>query len=353
MTKRAAAVAASWAVLLLAAAPAAGHGLPAPRSIDTRVLADEDGQLAFAGCVEGVGCQFDGLDLLALDMREAANATGRPMVVFRITFQTEMDSFDGTTLTLSFKAGGKDQSVVFTMGANATGDAARIDGPFDVGDGHPKGIDAWFDAATLGVAVGDAITDIRLRSSAGAQGADDIVPGTWQVAGNAVPFIPDEPDVPEAPPAGTYTLAGPALLANATVAGGILLHGAPASTKVTVRSLVADLPQFATLRLESTGANATLDATGLNLADAAPREATVTVRSATPGATLAIVATTDLGGYQRVPVPLEVHAVQANTTTPQGSLDPAQSGAPAPAPVLGAAPVLLVLALAAARRREA
>ncbi|MEA3191559.1 MAG: hypothetical protein QOD77_2141 [Thermoplasmata archaeon] len=362
MTKPAVRLAACAMLAALLAAPAVqAHGAPVPRTIDTRVLADDDGALGFGGCVPEVGCQADGIDLLALDVREAADALGRPMIAFRVIFQTELDSLAGTSFTLSFTAGGQAKTATVTLAdGNATSpDAVRVEGPVPVGDQHPQAVDVWFHSQPLGIAPGgstptlgtqpgDAITEIRVTSQAGADGANDAMPGTWTTRGQAVPFLPEdpEPSVPEPAPAGNYTVAGPARLLNATAPSPVLVHHGNATAKVTLRSTV-DLPQFASLRLDAAGANATLDAAVLNLPDLTARDVTVTIQSAAPGATLALLVSTDLGGFERIPIPLMVEEERHEHTDPT-----AQGSETEPAPALAPGVTLAVLALAALARRR-
>src|SRR5262245_13206190 len=114
---------------------AAAHGAPPVRDLDTRVLLDDDGPLGFGACVEGVcpGPTGQGLDLLALDVREASLLDGAPALVFRFVLQTEGD-LAGKSLQLSLAAAGasKDFALTTTDGTAWTSTAfERVDPAVD------------------------------------------------------------------------------------------------------------------------------------------------------------------------------------------------------------------------------
>ena len=331
---------------------ASAHGAPAPRELDTRVLADDDGALGYGGCTEA-GCNPatppQGLDLLALDVREAWLGDA-PALVARIVFQTEQPQQAGRGLVLSLVASGQTSTVTLASPDGATyasTQAARIDGPHDVGDGHPKALDAWIPLSALGVAPGAELTGIQVVSTQDGE-PDDVMPGGWYSNGQEVPHLPHDADPGEAlagQPTGTYTVKGPAPLADLAPPTGLLDLAQGANHTLTLRNALAGLPQFAWLRLEpepgvqaslvGAGDNGTL---GIALDPAATRQATLAVGAGSASGLVRIVATTDLGGRAEATVDVVAPppAVPANATSS------------APAKDASAATALPALAVAAA-----
>ncbi|MFA5943902.1 MAG: hypothetical protein WC876_05495 [Candidatus Thermoplasmatota archaeon] len=344
-------------VLLLTLPGAQAHGAPPLRDVDTRVLVDDDGLLAYGGCVEDQ-CQpaapAEGLDLLALDLREAAFPDGGAAIVFRVIVQSEA-SAPAARLVIRFTAGGSEHVVEAATAdglayTSATFD--RIDGPFDVGDGHPKAIDGWLRHATLGVAAGDVLTGIRVESRRG-ETPDDAMPGGWYQDGVEVPRLPADPaDVAQTPTAGEYTLKGAAsLIAFSAEPAAPDLSKGPATVRLRLANVVG-LPQFADLALDaSAGVNARLGNAGVSLDPSGSRDIDLVVSNNTASGVVRVTLVSDLGAYESVNVTVQAPAIP----TPSPSTGPASSTTapgkdtpPMPTPLVVAS--LLAVALLLRRR---
>lgn len=360
MTK-ALAVVALLALLVATLPGASAHGAPPVRPIDTRVVADDDGPLGFGGCLAGTCAAPTGAaaDLLALDVREASFPDGSPALVFRFVLQSE-EPPAGAALAMTFTAQGtaKTLSAATADGlAWTSADFDRVDGPFPVGDGHPKAVDAWVRADRLGVAPGDVLADIAVSSSR--DGAtDDVMPGGWFAQGIevAAPAVPGtEADLP------MYTVQGPAALLKleAAPAAGLL---APASATLLLTNAVA-FPQFVDIALVlPAGTTARLGQSAVNVDANGSREVQLTVTSALGNGTVRIVAVSDLGAYAVLDVPVSAPPTPANATATghhdhhedahgDTEEDDGSKDTPGPAaPLLAAALVVVALAL---RRRLA
>lgn len=335
---------------------ASAHGAPPVREVDTRVLLDDDGLVGYGGCVDGT-CQpaapSGGLDLLALDVREATLGDGSPAVVFRLIVQSEAP-VPGASLVLHVDApaGGADFRADSADGLAFTSTFDRLDGPVDVGDGHPKALDGWVRYSTLGAKPGDKLSGLAVSSFRGAD-PDDAMPGGWFMDGQEVPAVPDEPDPSAATQGsepGAYTLAGPASLVALTAdpASVDLSHG-PVKVTLSLANRVT-LEQFANLTLSSpSGVEAGLASAQALLQPSGSRTVELTVGNATADGALSLVAYTDLGGRATLQVP--VKAAPMNHTLDNSTQ---ATTAPASKPSPGAG-VLLAPAVAAAallRRRR-
>lgn len=348
--RAAALLAAAFAALALVPA-ASGHGAPPVRDVDARVLLDDDGLVGYGGCLDG-NCPAgaEGLDVLALDVREAW-LEGEPAVVFRILVQWEAPAA-GASLVLHVEApgGAKDARIDTADGlAFQSSQFDRLDGPADVGDGHPKALDGWLRYAALGVKAGDALSGLSVSSLRG-DAADDVMPGGWFRDGVEVPAVPDEPD-PSAVTAedepGSYTLSGPAILVTMSANGTAdLSHGPAKASLVLVNPLT--LPQFANLTFSvPAGVNASLSPRQVLLQPSATRTVELTVSNATLDSVIDVEATTDLGGRATAGLPVKapfpvLAAANNSTTTDHG---PGSKSSPGLGllllPVLAAAAVLL------------
>jgi opacity protein-like surface antigen len=338
-------LAAVLALAVLCALPAAAaHGAPPVRGIDVRVLLDQDGTLGYGG---------GGLDVLALDVREASFPDGAPAVVFRLVMQSEAPPA-GQSLALTFTAGGKSHTL--TAGTDdgavfASPDFDRVDGPFDVGDGHPKAIDGWMRAATLGVKPGDKLTGFSVGSLDGDGAMDDVMPGGWFMQGQEIPPV-EVPGVEEEAEgaAGDYMLHGPAelLKLEATPAQ------ADAPANVTLRLTdQSSLPQFVGLTLVApAGIKARLEQSAVSLDGNGARVVDVVVSSATSDGVVQVIATSDLGAYSVLQLVVGASsAPTTNVTADADAADPADhdgASKDSPTPIL-ALPAL-ALALLVLRR---
>lgn len=302
MTKTAVAVATAC-FLLLATPTAMAHGAAEPREIDTRILADDDGLSGYGICFEGQcvpGSSPQGWDIVVLEGREAALATGEPVLILRTVVQAA-DVQDGRGIDITFKAGGKDHTFGFVAaGAGVTTTTFdAIEGPMDAFDGYPKAVDGYILYSTLGVKAGDAITDIRVTSTYEAEPAD-IAPGTWFLMGEEVPASAAEH------PAGEYTLKGPASLVNVT-ADKLEADAsrAPANVTFQVANALSATAQFATLNLTvPAGITASLDQAGLNLEPGSKRTVTLSIANASASGTVFLTVTSDTGAYERLEIPV-------------------------------------------------
>jgi hypothetical protein len=342
------------ALALLLAPAALAHGAPPVRAIDVRLLLDDDGAVGYGGCSQGQ-CQPavppSGLDVLALDAREAWLDDGSPALVLRVSVQSE-EPQPGASLVVHMTSGGKAHDVTLTTadGLNYTGQGTdRLDGPLDVGDGHPKALDLWLRQSTLGAKPGDAVSGLSVDSFLGTTHTDTM-PGGWFEGGAPVPFVPSDPSKAgdTAGPA-SYTLRGPADLVLASAAASADLAHGPATVQVRLRNNTT-FPQFATLHLAApAGIAARLSPSSVLLDPGAERSVDLRVSNATAPGAVTLLATTDLGG--RATLSVAVHpapAMPANMTHSSTSASaPAHKSSPAPAAVLP----LLASAATAARRR--
>jgi hypothetical protein len=329
------------ALLALSAPPASAHGAAAAREIDTRVLLDHDGALGYGGCLDGsclpgTGLDSGALDLLALDVRELRDANGTALLAFRTTAQSEAAQVAGRSIAISFTLGGQAKALTL-QGDGLAYTSADVDQAFvskdPIGDGHAKAVEAWVSLARLGAKPGDTLTNIQVASGVGTT-KGDIVPGTWFPANEqdqAVPFVPDgAPSGPgdlAAPAAGTYTVAGPARLVELSVdnAKPDTSH-APAKVVVTLHNPLKQLPQFVTLHAAGPGLAVGSDAMAVNLDAGTSKAIALTVTG--PASTLNLTATSDLGGYASLLLPV---ANQHATAPPPGP-GSASGASSAPAP---------------------
>ena len=357
-------LAAFLAGLLLVALPAAtGHGAPEARELDTRVLLDDDGGLGYGGCVEvcNPGAPPEGIDVLALDVREAWLGDA-PALVFRLLHQYEA-VHDGRGFSLTLTAAGREHSFTAASddAANYTSTFARLDGPFDVGDGHPKALDAWVPASALNVSAGDAITAITLSSTHHGE-PDDIMPGTWFSNGLEVPHLPNDPGegIPTDQP-GAYTVKGPGQLLRLDAGSPVVDLADSGNRNLTLTNALAALPQSATVTLlPDAGVNATLegaDTAGrldLNLAPTATRQFALAVAPGSASGNLSIVVASDFGGRAVATLQIVAPPSLASGTTPSpdnnstAKADTAKE-TPGPAALLGG---LAALGTAGGRRRR-
>jgi hypothetical protein len=358
MTK---AVLAALALAVALVPAASAHGAPPVREVDARVLLDDDGMVGYGGCVDGT-CQPaippGGLDVLALDVREAFLADGSPAVVFRVIVQSE-EPAAGASLVLHVDApaGGKDLRLDTADGLSYTAAGFdRLDGPIDVGDGHPKALDGWVRESTLGAKPGDSLSGMTVASSRG-DAEDDVMPGGWFVDGAEVPAVPDEPDpgaVTETPEPGTYVMKGPAALVALSADSASM--AAPGKVKLTLANPIA-LEQFANLTLERPdGLPATLASAGILLQPSGTRTVDLAVGNATKDGVVRVVATTDLGGRAVVEVPVKAAsapsgAASNGTAGAHSSSSTVPAGKSSPGPDALLVPALASAALALRKRR--
>ena len=290
-----------WVALLalLVVPMAAAHGAPEPREIDLRILADGTASGDYGG---PQGIASDGApDLLVLDVREAYDTNGQAMVVFRFIHQLGDPESGSLGIDVTFTAGGKDHAYSMTTldGLQYTSDSyARIDGPFDVGDGTPKAVEGWIPISDIGTKIGDEISEIRVTSALDGAIADRM-PGTYDVQGITVPAIPPEDAIP-----GTFTIAGPANLLDIEVSVNTLEIGEADTANITLSNPLGTFEQFVSLAASAPeGVVATLDADGILLATGETRTVTLSISGDGRGE-VAILVQSDLGAYKNVILPL-------------------------------------------------
>lgn len=312
------------------------HGAPAVRGLDTRVLLDDDGETGYApdACAPEPAnvCPLasGAADLLALDLREAATATGQHLIVFRLIFQTEQ-ALNAQELTLHFDIAGAAKTLQWQGEGDiyTSKDFMHVAGPFPVGDGHPQAIEGAVLASTLSVNVGDVLENIRATSAGSSEG--DRMPGRYSLNGVAVPDVED-------PVLGTYTLQGPAQLLQLDAAAlEAQAVGPTVGGQFAVREAAQGLTQ--TVTVQSASAAVELDPASFVLESGGAR--TVHVRMASPesNTTVMIRLTSDLGGF--VEIPWHVAAPPVNRTTTSTSSSTEKSS-PALIPILAIAVAVAV-----------
>jgi hypothetical protein len=343
-----------WAALALLAIAAGtqAHGAPPVRELDTRVLTDDDGLVGYGGCVESqCAAPVEGLDLLALDLREAAFPDGAPALVFRVLLQSDAPAA-GAGVTLALAAGGAERTLDLATAdglAYTSTSFERVEGPFDVGDGHPKAVDGWIRHAGLGVAAGDRLTGITVRSHRG-ETADDAMPGGWSSNGVPVPHVPHDADPDEAlaeQGPGEFPLRGPASLVafSAQPAAPDLSQG-PATVVLRLANNVS-FPQFATLSVEApAGITARLAQDGVSLDADGAREVELHISNATANGIVRVTLVSDLGAHEvadvtvRARPPASAMATSTSSVPPQAGKESPTLGLPLAAALAGVALLL-------------
>lgn len=290
-----------WILALLLLAPlATAHGAPQPREIDVRLLEDTTSSGDYGG-PEGA-LDGGGLDLLALDVYEGTlPGTAEAALVFRVIVQG--GDAGAHRLDVKATAGGQDHVLDLTTSDLATYDSAAFDavrGPFDVGDGHPKAIEGIVRHAALGIAPGDAVTQIRVESHFGGD-IQDKMPGSWYTMGQEVPLPPPE----EAGDPAAYTTQGP--LEAFTLAANMSLVPVREGTAVGLvfNSSLPGTDQAITLSASApAGINVSFSDTTVLLDAGQSAMATMDVSGVALG-TVRILAQSDLGVAVLISLPLD------------------------------------------------
>lgn len=320
----------------LAATPTgSAHGAPDPPAWMVRLQHDYNDDWG------GHANPHDGHDLIALDVQEAFNATRDvDVLVFRLLFGGGYNDDATKPLlrdVLTFKAKGAAVSAEFRTTDNLRfeGSFHRVRGPFQVigADGNPDGlrryIEGELDLPTLGLAVGDALSDFLVQGYADTVAADHMV-GGYTLNGQRTDTIPaTEEAQPVSYRRPTYTLRGPVAYASSSVdpAFTFVRAGEERGVLWTVASRV-DEPQRVTLEAAVPhGVTAVLhgpsDGNPLSF-DLAGREETIvhialTSTLTSPPNPMHLSLTTSLGGHVMTQVPLDLR--------PSGATeDPAPKG---------------------------
>ena len=338
-----------WALLAvtLLAPIAAAHGGAPPREIDSMLLADDEGLYDYGGCTSGQcvpSMDPIGIDLLGLDAREATLPGGAPCLVLYATFQTEDRAVADRAIRFTFMAGGEARAVTVANPASqpASGDAALLKGPDDIGDGHPQAIEVWITYDQLGVQEGDEVTDIRVQSLRG-EAPDDEMPGTWYAQGQRMPHVPHSPDPgdlmgPMTP--GKRSLVGPARLFRMD---RDLYFAEAAPATLTATTILAQMDQFVTVTVQTPVGSASAQPDQFILAAGQSRSLNLTATGLGALTNITVILESDLGSR-------EVVNVLASPPPAPPSTTPPSNGKSTPLPLTLP---LAAVAFALGRRRSA
>lgn len=173
------------AVAILLVAPAAtAHGAPAPASHEVRVVHDDnDDTLLYAAQGQGV------LDNIALDVREIFHLAYGNMLVFKLILNDACTSEIpvpvvagcGTiTQTINFDGPNGTQTITLTSednGLSWTSDALYLVQPYSVNDGDRFAVEVGAPFSTLGINVGDSLTNFVASTDLSGT-AGDYMPGS-------------------------------------------------------------------------------------------------------------------------------------------------------------------------------
>lgn len=213
----------------LVAPMAAAHGAPNPPEWMTRLLADYNDDF---GGPDGHSAVRDGHDLIALDIQEAYNATlAKDTLVFRFALNYGWDGDSSRPElrdVLTFKA--KGQTVTRELRTNdnqaftGTFDAVSAPEPVKKSDGTVDGARFYFSAMvryeTLGVKVGDKLSDFFVQGHAGTAMADHMVGGYTVGSQRIDQEPPSEQSDPQAYRRSEYPLRGPVMYARSDLDKG-------------------------------------------------------------------------------------------------------------------------------------
>lgn len=335
------------ALLVLLAPLASAHTAAPPRSDYTRLLHDCSDDY-FGG--DGFGNGADGYDLHSVDLREAWSSTLSHHVIFRTILNGEGPS----TLTLTFKADGASKSYTWQgEGSSWTGSFDDVTYFDDLDDGPRFALEGAIKRSTLGLSVGDKITDVRLVGSHNGD-THDSVPGDDT---GALQSCTDQYN-----PGTGYTLKGPVQYVSAAFqqTDVEVENGQETFVTLDLSNLLRDAAQSATVRLSSdgegvrlhdprTGEYVTTGTFDLNKRGSAGSSSFihVAVGGATGSGTATVTVTTDLGG--RVTQQLDYEILPpGETATTTSTTAQQEDGEDAPAAPIA---LLLVGLVLLARRR--
>lgn len=354
------------AVAALLLVPGAGaHGPPTVRDQDVRLLADHNDDCGGHGPGGGNNCGGSH-DLVALDLREAHDATLGDLVYLRLMLSGGSGAVRDV---ITLKAAGSTKTFELRTSDNKAFTATGFDTPVTVSparnpDGSQDGarivVEAGVKAHALGGVGAKIDADYKVDAYNAAGDRRDYMPGGYV---DGLGFDQADPNQGDANTKFVrttgYTLRGPTYYLGV---GPFSTARVPADAETTLAVKVTNqLPktsQVATLHV--TGADGFTadwgsgnDRTTLELSRGG--SGTATLRLAGDGqapmtGTLTLTVTSDLGGRSVHQVPYEILPAGAPAPTsqePDGD-DDGSEGAPAPAALLAA---VLLLALAAWRRR--
>lgn len=291
----------AWLVVLalLLLPSASAHGTPAPREFETRLLEDTTSGGDYGGPDGSLG---GGIDLLALDVYEGTlPGTATPAAVFRTVFRG--GEAGDHRIDVHAVAAGADVTLEFATRDLETFTSTTFDvvrGPVDVGDGHQRALEGVVALSRLGIAPGQAITDIRLEAHHDDEPQDDM-PGSWYLHGQKVPLPPTE----EEQPPGEYSTTGPAEFFTATADTQIVPLGGQATITLELASTLQESDQTLALRATApAGINVTFASDLVSLPAGANATAAFTV-SGTALGTVQVLVESDLGTARQLTFPLD------------------------------------------------
>ncbi len=210
-------------LVLFAFAPAVqAHGV-APDEVFRLLLADDDGLIAYGGCIQA-NCPPDPMpparahDAVAVEIREAADRNGTPVLIFRFLLEPAPEA-DGRGITMTGLAAAPLRIDVTLAGNASTATLGTVKLPYEAQ--NLTAVELLVPNAALGLQAGDALQDVRFNTTLDGD-LGDIVPGGWYRGDTLVPHVPHEAGelmaVTETPATGQVTLLGPAPLLRLAVA---------------------------------------------------------------------------------------------------------------------------------------
>lgn len=318
--------------------------VPDPREIEVLAWADDEWE-GFRNQPSPVDPFDEGaLDLRGMYYREAyLPGTSRPAFVIRLLYE-ESAQHVARDIGLSLSVGDTavTRSIATADGRAYSSDLDRLDGPFKL-DERFCAFDLWLAYDSLGVGVGDQLTDIVFMSNVNGAPAD-AMPGGWYFLGTEMQWM-----TVHWPPGGAWTLKGPQALLEATAS----TDGGTATLRIA--NPLQSLPQTVGYRVTgTTGAPVQGEAT---LAAGESIEVPFTLPDGANATQLFdLVAWSDLGARSAAAFALTgpAPAVAPGATAPADGMhddEHVHTTADAPAASLVGALAALALAAVAVRRR--
>jgi hypothetical protein len=350
------------AVLVLAM-PVLGHGAPSPKDQDTRLLHDHNDDCGGDDAGSLSNCRGSH-DLIALDVREAHDASLGDVVVFRLILNGGSGNLRDV---LTLKAGGSSKTFEFATSNNQqfTGTGFdRVSTAQSIGDGTRFAVEGTVQRSTLG-GLGAKLSDFRVEAYTGST-MGDFMPGTYRTALGNAPTGSAEQGEPTSYVRPDYALRGPAYYVTTNDPGAArVAKDSETIVQFDVRNALRSTPQSITGTVSGADGvtarfHAPSAASGTGYSDTLRVDlrggqstvAHLAVTGVDEGArgTLVVVLSTDLGGRTELAIPYTVQAGSAPPPSPPPA-PPADNDRGAPAPGLLVA--FAGLALAALARRRA
>ncbi len=158
---------------------AAGHGPPATRAGEVRILVDQNDDCSGDDGTAAAECNGTH-DLVAMDLREAWDeAFAAQVVVFRFLLNGGAPA-DGFVDVLTFRTGQGVRSFELrtTDNLHFTGTFDRVNATGPIGDGARFAVEGTVRLSTLGAIPGDVISEFQVQAFHGTT-AGDVMPGTY------------------------------------------------------------------------------------------------------------------------------------------------------------------------------